>query len=414
MTTVAPSTTFLYKGRGADGKVTKGRLEAPNEGMATARLVQMGLTPISLTATGTGLNREINIEFLKKGVGLKDLSVMSRQMATMTGAGLSLLRTLTILADQSENEKLRETLTQVARDVETGTSLSDSFVKHPRVFPPLMINMVRAGETGGFLDQALDTVATGFEKEAKLKASIKSAMTYPMVVLVIAVVAVIIMLTFIVPVFAKMFASLGSKLPAPTQMLVVLSHQMPWALPLVAVAAIAGTIWWNRNKNEPKVRARVDPLLLKMPVFGMLITKIAIARFARNFASMMGAGVPILTGLKIVGETSGNWVIESALDRVAKSVRQGKSVAAPLAEEPVFPAMVTQMIAVGEDAGSMELMLNKIADFYDSEVEAMTESLTALIEPLMIAFLGTVVGGMIVCLYLPIFQLTSAVQNSAG
>ncbi|MCL2515089.1 MAG: type II secretion system F family protein [Microbacteriaceae bacterium] len=413
MTSVAP-TTFLYKGRGPDGKVTKGRLEAPNEGMATARLIQMGLTPMSLVETGSGLNREINIEFLKKGVGLKDLAVMSRQMATMTGAGLSLLRTLTILAEQSENEKLRETLQAVVKDVETGSSLSDSLVKHPRVFPPIMVNMVRAGETGGFLDSALDTVAVGFEKEAKLKASIKSAMTYPVVVLVIAVVAVLIMLTFIVPVFAKMFASLGSALPVPTQMLVVLSHQMPWALPLIIVLAVVGTVWWNRNKNEPKVRAKVDPVLLKLPVFGLLITKIAVARFARNFANMMGAGVPILTGLRIVGETSGNWVIESALDRVAKAVRQGRSVAGPLAEEPVFPPMVTQMIAVGEDAGSMEIMLNKIADFYDSEVEAMTESLTALIEPLMIAFLGVIVGGMIVCLYLPIFQLTTAVQNSGG
>ena len=275
-----------------------------------------------------------------------------------------------------------------------------------------MINMVRAGETGGFLDGALNTVAEGFEKEAKLKASIKSAMTYPVVVLVIAVIAVIVMLTFIVPVFAKMFASLGSALPVPTQILVVLSHQMPWALPLIAVLAIGGSIWWNRNKHEPKVRAKVDPLLLKMPVFGMLLTKIAIARFARNFASMMSAGVPILTGLRIVGETSGNWVIESALERVAKAVRQGKSVSAPLAEEAAFPPMVTQMIAVGEDAGAMETMLNKVADFYDSEVEAMTDSLTSLIEPLMIAFLGIVVGGMIVCLYLPIFQITTAVQNA--
>jgi type IV pilus assembly protein PilC len=275
-----------------------------------------------------------------------------------------------------------------------------------------MINMVRAGETGGFLDGALNTVAEGFEKEAKLKASIKSAMTYPLVVLVIAVVAVIIMLTFIVPVFAKMFSSLGSALPLPTQILVVLSHQMPWALPSIVVLAVAGSVWWKRNKNDPRVRSKVEPLLLKLPVFGMLLTKIAIARFARNFASMMGAGVPILTGLRIVGETSGNWAIESALERVGKGVRQGKSVSAPLAEEDVFPPMVTQMVAVGEDAGAMETMLNKIADFYDSEVEAMTESLTALIEPLMIAFLGIIVGGMIVCLYLPIFQITSAVQNA--
>jgi len=412
MSTVAP-TTFVYKGRGADGKITKGRLEAPNEGTATARLIGMGLTPVSVSEAGSGLNREIDLSFLKKRVALKDLAVMSRQMATMTGAGLSILRTLNILAEQSENATLRETLEHVVKDIENGSSLSDSFLRHPKIFPPIMINMVRAGETGGFLDGALDTVAEGFEKEAKLKGSIKSAMTYPMVVLGISLVAVIVMLTVIVPTFAKMFASLGSKLPAPTQMLVVISHQMPWVVPVIAVFAIGGSIWWNRNKHEPWLRSKVDPLLLKMPVFGLLITKIAIARFARNFANMMSAGVPILTGLRIVGETSGNWVLESALDRVARAVRQGRSVAGPLAEEGAFPAMVTQMIAVGEDAGALETMLNKIADFYDAEVESMTESLTSLIEPLLIAFLGVVVGGMIVCLYLPIFQITSAVQGAS-
>jgi type IV pilus assembly protein PilC len=411
VTAVNP-TTFLYKGRGADGKVTKGRLEAPNESIATARLMQMGLEPISVSEAGTGLNREVSLGFLKKRVALKDLAVMSRQMATMTGAGLSLLRTLTVLADQSENLTLRETLQQVVKDVETGSSLSESLGRHPKIFPPLMVSMVRAGETGGFLDSALETVADGFEKDAKLRASIKSAMTYPMVVLGISLIAVVVMLTFIVPVFAKMFASLGSKLPLPTQIMVDLSHAMPYVLPVLVVAIIAGTMWWNRNKHEPMVRSKVDPVLLKLPVFGMLIGKIAIARFARNFANMMAAGVPILTSLRIVGETSGNWVIENALDRVAKSVRQGRSVAAPLADEDVFPPMVTQMIAVGEDAGSMEIMLRKIAEFYDSEVEAMTDALTSLIEPLLIAFLGVVVGGMIVALYLPIFQITTAVQNA--
>ncbi|GAA4177750.1 type II secretion system F family protein [Gryllotalpicola koreensis] len=411
MSTVSP-TTFVYKGRGSDGKVTKGRLEAPNEGAATARLIGMGLTPITVAATGTGLNREINLSFMKKGVGLKDLAVMSRQMSTMTGAGLSLLRTLVILADQSENEVLRQTLQAVSKDVETGSALSESMSRHDDVFPPLMINMVRAGETGGFLDGALDSVATTFEKEAALRATIKSAMAYPMMVLGMSLVAVIVMLTFIVPIFAKMFASLGSKLPLPTQILVVISHQMVWIVPLLAVVSIAGSIWWRRNKNEPAVRAKIDPIKLKLPVFGMLMKKIAIARFSRNMASMLAAGVPILNAIRIVGETSGNWVIETALERIAKSVRQGKSFAGPMADEDVFPPMVTQMVAVGEDSGSMELMLRKIAEFYDAEVQATTEALTSLIEPLLIAFLGVVVGGMIVCLYLPIFSITSAVQNA--
>ena len=411
MTTISP-TTFLYKGRGADGKVTKGRLEAPNEGAATARLVAMGLMPISVTETGSGLNREIHLGFLRKSVTLKDLAVMSRQMSTMTGAGLSLLRTLVILGDQSENVMLSETLQSVAKDVETGSALSDSMSKHQDVFPPLMINMVRAGEVGGFLDGALDSVATTFEKESALRSTIKSAMAYPMMVLSMSLIAVVIMLTFIVPIFAKMFASLGSKLPLPTQILVDISHQMVWIAPLLVVLVVAGNIWWRKNKDEPAVRAKVDPIKLKLPVFGMLLTKIAIARFSRNLASMIGAGVPILNALRIVGETSGNWVIESALDRMAKSVRQGDSFAGPMAAEEVFPPMVTQMVAVGEDSGSMEVMLRKIAEFYDAEVKSTTEALTSLIEPLLIAFLGVIVGGMIVCLYLPIFQITTAVQNA--
>ncbi|AYG05280.1 type II secretion system F family protein [Gryllotalpicola protaetiae] len=373
----------------------------------------MGLTPISVAAAGTGLNRDIEFGFLKKSVGLKDLAVMSRQMSTMTGAGLSLLRTLVILADQSENEKLKETLHSVSKDVETGSALSESMSKHDDVFPPLMINMIRAGETGGFLDGALDSIATTFEKEAALRSTIKSAMAYPMMVLAMSLVAVVVMLTFIVPIFAKMFASLGSKLPLPTQILVDISHQMVWIAPTLVVLVIAGSVWWRRNKNEPAVRAKIDPVKLKLPVFGLLMKKIAIARFSRNMASMLAAGVPILNALRIVGETSGNWVIETALERIAKSVRQGKSFSGPMADEEVFPPMVTQMVAVGEDSGSMEVMLRKIAEFYDAEVQATTEALTSLIEPLLIAFLGVVVGGMIVCLYLPIFQITSAVQNAS-
>jgi type IV pilus assembly protein PilC len=218
------------------------------------------------------------------------------------------------------------------------------------------------------------------------------------------------MLVFIVPVFQTMFASLGGQLPVPTMILVNMSHAMPVVLPVLIVGGVAFSIWWRSNKNEERVRKLVDPLRLKLPVFGLLMKKLAVARFARNFANMTSAGVPILQSLQIVGETSGNWVIENALKKVAESVRQGKSIAEPLALEPVFPTMVTQMIAVGEDAGALEQMLTKIADFYDDEVQATTEQLTAMIEPLMVAFLGVVVGGMIVALYLPIFQITSLIK----
>jgi type IV pilus assembly protein PilC len=273
-----------------------------------------------------------------------------------------------------------------------------------------MINMIRAGETGGFLDHALESVATNFEKEVKLRSTIKSAMTYPVVVLIMSLVAVVVMLVFIVPIFKNMFEGLGGQLPLPTQILVVVSQSMVWVGPVLLVAGILFWLWWRNNKNTEKVRKQVDRLKLRLPVFGPLLKKIAIARFARNFSSMIGAGVPILQALRIVGETSGNWVLEDALVRVAESVRRGESIAKPLLAEPFFPQMVTQMIAVGEDAGSMEIMLEKVATFYDDDVEATTEALTSLIEPLLIAFLGVVVGGMIVCLYLPIFQITSLIH----
>ena len=409
---MATSLAYTYKGRDSAGKVVKGRLDAASEGAATARLRTMGLSPISITeaAAGTGLNKEIRLPGISKGVGLKDLSVMSRQMATMTSAGLSLLRTLNILSEQTENKQLAKILTIIRNDVETGISLSEAMEKHSAVFPPIMINLVRAGETGGFLENSLNSVAANFESEVKLRDTIKSAMAYPTIVLIMALVAVIGMLIFIVPVFENMFKGLGGTLPVPTQILVVLSKVMVWLGPLLLVLGIAFAFWWRANKNTERVRKVVDPLKLKLPVFGPLMTKLAVARFSRNFSTMIGAGVPILQSLSIVGETSGNWVVESALRKVQESVRQGKSIAGPLAQEPVFPPMVTQMIAVGEDAGALEQMLSKIADFYDQEVQATTEQLTALIEPLMIAFIGVVIGGMIVALYLPMFSIFEYVQ----
>ncbi|TFD34770.1 type II secretion system F family protein [Cryobacterium sp. TMT2-10] len=372
----------------------------------------MGLSPISIVPApdGTGLSREISIPGFSKGVGLKDLAIMSRQMATMIGSGLSLLRALNILAEQTESAPLAKLLVQVRDDVETGTSISDALGKHTESFPPIMVNMVRAGETGGFLDGALESIAANFEKELKLRNTIKSALTYPVIVLLMSLGAVMIMLIFIVPIFEEMFKGAGQGLPVPTMILVYLSRSMAWVVPLLAVVLIAFSIWWKKNKNTDYVRKFVDPLKLKLPVFGPLAKKIAVARFARNFSNMIGAGVPILQALKIVGETSGNWVIENALNEVAESVRQGHSISAPLLRQPVFPPMVTQMIAVGEDAGSLEVMLDKIADFYDDEVQSATEQLTAMIEPLMIAFLGVIIGGMVIALYMPIFGIAGAIK----
>ncbi|RQP12479.1 MAG: type II secretion system F family protein [Microbacteriaceae bacterium] len=370
----------------------------------------MGLTPVKVTEStgGTGLNREIDL-----GIGgrvkLKDLAVLSRQAATMVTAGLSLLRTLSILAEQTENKKLQSALQTVARDVEVGFSFSDALGKHPRIFPPLMINMVRAGETGGFLDGALNTIAINYEKEAKLQQQIRSAMTYPVMVLAMSITAVIIMLLFIVPIFENMFAGFGTDLPLPTMMLVYLSQAMVYVVPIGLVAGVVFAVWWNANKHTERVRKVVDPLKLKLPVFGVLIKKIAITRFCRNLADMVKAGVPILQALNIVGEASGNWVIEQAAQSVANSVRVGKSISGPLSEQKVFPSMAVQMISVGEDAGALDTMLGKVADFYDDEVTAMTEGLTSIIEPLLIAFLGVVVGGMVIALYMPIFSMISVV-----
>lgn len=409
---MAGAVAYAYSGRDSAGKLVKGKLEATSEGAAASRLHTMGISPIevALAPAGTGLNREINIGF-GGGVGLKDLAIMSRQMATMISSGLSLLRTLNILAEQTENKRLAGILGQVRDAVETGVSISEAFAVHPEIFPPIMINMVRAGETGGFLDGALESIAANFEKEVKLRSTIKSAMTYPVIVLFMSFGAVLIMLIFIVPIFKTMFEGLGSELPLPTQMLVSFSEAMIWFVPLLIVVSIIFAVWWGKNKNTEAVRKVKDPILLKLPVFGKLLQKIAVARFARNFSNMLGAGVPILHALKIVGETSGNWVIENALNEVAESVRQGQSISAPLLAQPVFPPMVTQMIAVGEDAGSLETMLDKIADFYDQEVQAATEQLTAAIEPLMIAFLGVVIGGMVIALYMPIFGIAGAVNG---
>ncbi|OIH95381.1 type II secretion system F family protein [Curtobacterium sp. MCBA15_001] len=406
------SLAFDYRGRDGGGKLVKGRLDAASEGAVVQRLRTMGVSPIAITEAkaGTGLQTEIKIPGFEKGVGLKDLAIMSRQASTMLTSGLSLLRALSILADQTENKKLKDILGKVRDDVERGVAFSDAVAKYPVDFPPIMINMIRAGETGGFLDQAMDSIATNFEKEHKLRSTIKSAMTYPVVVLVMSLVAVVVMLVFIVPIFQKMFEGLGGQLPLPTQILVVMSHAMIWVGPILAVALVTFFFWWRVNKNTDRVRAFVDPLRLKLPVFGQLNQKIVLARFARNFSNMIGAGVPILQALQIVGEVSNNFVVQRALERVAESVRKGQSIAEPLAQEKVFPQMVSQMVAVGEDAGSLEVMLEKIAVFYDNEVESTTEALTSLIEPLLIAFLGVVVGGMIVALYLPIFKITSLIH----
>ncbi|PID54977.1 MAG: pilus assembly protein PilC [Micrococcales bacterium] len=401
--------TFAYTVRDRSGKVVNGQVDAASQSAAVNKLKGQGLAPISVNEAGTGMNRELSLPGSNR-VGLKDIAIMSRQFATMINSGLTLLRALNILADQSENAGLRKALTDVRNQVEAGTSLSAALASHEKVFPPLMVNMCRAGEVGGFLDQALLQVADNFEAEVKLRSKIKAAMTYPVAVLVIAIACVIGMLKWIVPTFENLFTSLGGELPAPTQVLVFLSKQMTWFLPVFLVLTVVGVVVWSQVRHQDNVRSVVDPVKLKTPVFGPLFQKVALSRFARNLGSMIRSGVPILQALEIVGETTGNIVIEKALFDVRDSVRQGESLAGPLEQHPVFPPMVVQMLAVGEDTGALDTMLHKLSDFYDNEVEATTEALTALMEPLMIAVLGSIVGGMIIALYMPIFRIFDLIK----
>ena len=406
------TSTFTYKVRDRSGKVRSGTLDAETTAQVATKLRTMGYAPISIAEQkATGLQREITIPgFGAKKVGLKDLAVFSRQFATMINSGLSLLRALSILTDQTENTELARVLGEVRNDIETGSSLSVAMAKHPLVFPPLMVNMCRAGEVGGFLDMVLLQIADNYEAEVRLKGKVKAAMTYPVVVFVIAVLAVIGMLLFIVPVFVGLFADFDSQLPAPTRFLVFLSGLMKVLAPLGVVGLIAFVVTWPKVKLKPQVRNVLDPLKLRLPVFGLLFQKIALARFARNLGTMMKSGVPILQSLDIVSSTTGNVVLERALLDVQNSVRQGEALAQPLHKHTVFPPMVVQMMAVGEDTGALDTMLHKIAEFYDQEVEATTEALTALIEPIMIVVIGAIIGAMIIALYMPIFSLMNVVS----
>jgi type IV pilus assembly protein PilC len=403
--------TYEYKVRDRAGAMKTGTLDAESPTQVAAKLKQMGYAPVSITQANQGMQKEIKIPgFGKPKVKLKDLAVFSRQFATMVNSGLSLLRALNILTEQTENKELARVIGEVRNDIESGNSLSSSMAKHPDCFPPLMVNMTKAGEVGGFLDTVMLQIAANYEAEVKLRGKVKAAMTYPVVVLCIALLAVVGMLLFIVPTFAGLFKTLGGTLPLPTRILVTMSTILKIGIIPLIVTIIGALQVWKRVKRTQRVRDFVDPLKLKLPVFGELMQKIALTRFARNLGTMMSSGVPILQSLDIVAETTGNVVLERATRAVQESVRTGESLTKPLSEHAVFPPMVVQMMAVGEDTGALDTMLGKIAEFYDQEVEATTESLTALIEPLMIAFLGGIVGSMIIALYMPIFKIFDLIK----
>ncbi|GAA2908301.1 type IV pilus assembly protein PilC [Microbacterium keratanolyticum] len=398
---------YSYRATDAtSGGVVKGTLEAASETAVVNKLRAQGLIPLDVQLLSkTGLNQEITIPGFEKRVKISSLAVFSKQMAGLVTAGLPLLRVLTILSEQTEDKVLQTALVAVQAEVARGAALSVALESHPDVFPPLMISMVRVGEMGGFLADALQSVARTYADEAELQNKIKSATTYPLVVLSIAILGVIAMVTFVVPVFKSIFEGMGSELPLPTQIIVSISNNMIWILPVMIVVAVVGWIWWSRNKNTEAVRKRIDPLKLRMPVFGPLNTKIAVARFARSLSMMLNAGVPLIQALAIVGEASNNYKIEQAVLTVQESVRQGRSFSVPLAKAEVFPSMVAQMVSVGEESGTLPEMLSSIADFYENEVETATEQLTASIEPILIVGIGIIIGGMVISLYLPIFTI---------
>jgi type IV pilus assembly protein PilC len=411
-TTTSAPRTFEYRVINPAGEQIVGRVEAPNRDAVAERLRDTGLLATSIEeVAATGMRREIS--FGAPRIKQRDVLIMVRQLATMVGAGLSILRALTVLADQTQNDALAKVVRELAVEVEGGSSLSVALGRHGTIFPPLLRALVNAGETSGFLDQALVAAADGMESDEKLRRTIKSALTYPVMVLVIALVAVVAMLLFIVPVFQGIFESMGAELPAATQMLVGASQVLKVVGPVIALAAGFFAWWWSRHKNDESVRAAVDPVKLKMPLFGALMTKAAVARFTRNFSTMVRAGVPIVAALDVVGATSGNLVVEEAAGRPRDRVSQGVTLTDAVGEEEIFPTMVQQMIAVGEDSGGLDAMLEKVATFYDEEVATATEQLTAVMEPLLIVVVGSIVGSMLMALYMPIFSISDAVDGAS-
>jgi type IV pilus assembly protein PilC len=405
------ATTFAYKVRDQSGKLVEGQLEAEDANLVVGKLRQMGYTPIAVEAKHDNkLKADIKIPGLSGRVKMKDVAVFSRQFATMINSGLSLIRSLAILADQTENEELARVIGEVRLDVEKGVSLSSAISKHPKVFSRLYIAMVRSGEIGGVLDAVLMRLADTIEKQVELRRKIRSAMTYPIVALSICLLIATAMLLFIVPQFKAIYADLGGQLPLPTRILISASDLLKQWFPLFIVAGGVGVYFFRRWIKTENGRMVWDRFKLRMPVFGLLTRKTALARFSRTLAALTRSGVGILEALDIVSETAGNEVVSVALRDTQSAVKRGDTLARPLEQHEVFPPMVTQMISVGEETGALDEMLDKIADFYDAEVTATVDALTSLIEPLMIVVMGGMVGGMVISLYLPMFNIIKLIK----
>ncbi len=399
---------FAWEGKNRSGSVQKGEMEAPSEAVVSSTLRRQGIMPSAIKERGKGLDVDIKIPGFEPKVTTKDLVVFTRMFATMIDAGLPLVQCLDILSKQQENKTFKKILSEVKESVESGSTFADALRKHPKAFDELYVNLVAAGEVGGILDTILNRLAAYIEKAMKLKKQVKSAMTYPSTIVGIALIVISVILIFVIPAFEKMFADFGGSLPAPTQIVINISNFIQKYFLVMLGAGVGFVFAFKKYYSTPKGRDQVDALALRLPIFGILIRKVAVAKFTRTLGTMISSGVPILDGLEIVAKTAGNKTVEKAIYKVKQSISEGKTIAEPLEQSGVFPAMVCQMIAVGEQSGSIDAMLNKIADFYDDEVDDAVSNLTAMMEPLLMLFLGVTVGGLVIAMYLPIFKLAGA------
>ncbi len=405
--------TYSYRVRDRQGKIITGKLEADNEAAVSQRLREMGYFVIGVEEERVPISKK-EIRLLRPRVKPKDITVFTRQFATMINAGLPLVKCLSILSEQTESPVLTEVIADVQHEVEMGRSLSDALAKHPEVFKDLYTSMVRAGEIGGVLDDVLLRIAATLENEDEIRRRIKSAMTYPTAMFAISILLLFIMLIFVVPTFERMFRDMGATLPFLTRIIVSVSHFLAsWKGFVLLILVIGGLVMFRRWTKTPAGRRKLDSFKLKLPVFGNLFHKMSLSRFSRTLGTLVASGVPILQALEITSNTVGNVLVAEAVDNVRAGVKEGESIAAPLAESPLFPPMVTQMLAIGEETGALDTMLNKVSDFYDSEVAATVEALTSLLEPVLMVFLGVVVGTIVISLYMPIFSLISQFSRQA-
>ena len=398
---------YIWKGVNSQGLKRKGEVESSDQAAALAHVKRLRIQDIVIKEKPKDLLE--NISFFKPKVTGKDLVIFTRQLSTMIDAGLPLIQSFEILAKQQDNATFKTVLTAIKRDVETGTTIADAMRKHPTVFDSLFSNMIEAGETGGILDTILGRLAVFKEKSMALQKKIKGAMTYPTICLAISFLILGVILIFVIPVFEEMFSSMGAALPIPTQIVVEMSNFMKSNFLFIIMGIFAFIFIIKKIYNTEKGRLKMDAMLLRAPIVGPLIRKVAVAKFTRTLSTMLQSGVPILDALQVVAKTSGNKVIEGAVFRVAESISEGRPIAEPLEESGVFPNMVVQMINVGESVGALDSMLTKIADFYDDEVDQAVSNLTAMIEPLMMVVLGGMIGGIVVAMYLPIFSMASVV-----